>query len=211
MSLSTHLSLVGLAATLSAFAVACVVEQDHRGYGGGAGGGGSTSTPPSGGGDVGATPASTTPVLVDVDTGRTMSAQPGDGLGVFVEYQAGGHWHVWWTCDTNKTSQSCPMDVKVSLPAGATGQLSNAKADGATPSGTAPLTISPTQLESVTTTTTGVDGMTFDTVAGAIITLEASIGTLKDGSFIFFVQNGKINGGFAGKLTDPLELEGSAP
>ena len=209
MSLTTHLSLVGLAGVLSASALACVVEQDRHGYGSS----GPTASPPPGGGtggDLGPT-GSTTPVLVDVDTGRTMSAQPGDGLGVFVEYQAGGHWHIWWTCDTNKTNQSCPMDVKITMPAASTGQFSNAKADGASPSGTSPLIATPTQLESVTTTTTGIDGMTFDTGAGAIITLEASIGSLKDGSFIFFVQNGKINGGFTGKLTDPLELEGSAP
>ena len=209
MSLFTHLPLVGLAAVLSASAVACVVDQGS-GYGG-VGGGGTAAPPPSGSADPGTPGGSTTPVLVDVDTGRTMSAQPGDGLGVFVEYQAGGHWHVWWTCDTNKTSQSCPMDVKVSLPVDATGQISNAKADAATPSGASPMTVSPTQLESITTTTTGIDGMTFDTAAGAIITLDASIGSLRDGSFIFFVQNGKINGGYTGKLTDPLELEGSAP
>jgi hypothetical protein len=210
MSLSTHLSLVGVAAVLSACAAACVVEQDPQGY---SSGGGSTATPPPSGtgSDPGTNGNSITPVLVDVDTGRTMSAQPGDGLGVFVEYHAGGHWHIWWTCDTNKTNQSCPMDVKITFPARAPGAFTNAQADGVSASGVSPLVASPTQLESVTTTTTGIDGMTFDTAAGAVVSLEASIGSLKDGSFIFFVQNGKINGGFTGKLTDPLELEGSAP
>src|SRR5215472_7303151 len=54
------------------------------------------------------------PLLVDVDTNRTMTAQPGDGVGVFTEYAAGGHWHIFWTCDTNRTNFDCLFNVGIS-------------------------------------------------------------------------------------------------
>jgi hypothetical protein len=44
-----------------------------------------------------------------------------------------------------------------------------------------------------------------------VITVEASVGGVKDGSFLFFVQDGKVNGGYAGKLTNPLQLQGKTP
>jgi hypothetical protein len=133
-----------------------------------------------------------------------MNAQPGDGVGIFTEYAAGGHWHVWWTCDTNKTSASCPMDVVVTV---ASGAIATTKPDASTTT----LTASAQKLEATSTTTTQVDGVHFDTDPGATITLSATVGGCLDGSFLFFVQGGKVNGGYTGTLTDPLMLEGSTP
>src|SRR5262245_14485074 len=53
------------------------------------------------------------PITVEVDTGRTLNAAPGEGIGVFVEYAAGGRWHIWWTCDTLQTSASCNFQLAV--------------------------------------------------------------------------------------------------
>jgi hypothetical protein len=70
-------------------------------------------------------------------------------------------------------------------------------------------------IELVTTTTTGIDGVTFDTVVPAggtpVITLNAKLNGLDDGQYLFFVQDGQINGNYAGTLTDPLMLEPSSP
>jgi len=155
--------------------------------------------PPSGG--------SASPVLADVDTGRTMTAAPGSGVGVFTEYQAGGHWHVWWTCDTSVTGLSCSFQVEASVASGAITNVSPELLEtGDTldqPSGQS--------VRAVTTTTTGTDGMTFDTAPGAVITLDAVVNGQRDGAFLFFVQNGAVNGGYAGTLTDPLMLEPSSP
>ena len=65
-------------------------------------------------------------------------------------------------------------------------------------------------------TSNQVHGIRFTTKPGAVITLEATIGGLKEGpgpngSFFFFVQDAKINGGFTGRLTNPLQLQGSKP
>ncbi len=205
MSLGSITRLVAVSALLSGFVVACVVESDRQGYG--SGGSAGTSPPPTPtGSSTGNGAASPNPILVDVDTGRTMNAQPGEGVGVFTEYTAGGHWHVWWTCDTNQTGASCAMDVVITV---ATGKITNATTDAAAlASG---LSASSQRLEATSTTTTTTDGVRFDTDPGAIITLDASIGGVHDGSFLFFVQGGKVNGGFTGTLTDPLKLEGSSP
>jgi hypothetical protein len=139
-------------------------------------------------------------MLVLVDPDRTMNAAGGEGVGVFTEYQTGGHWRVWWTCDTNKTNQACHFDIAVSV---ASGSITNLQPDRF-------VQTSPQKLEAVTTTTTARDGVEFDTAAGATITLAAQIDGQWDGSFLFFVQDGKINGGY-GTVTDPLMLQPLTP
>ena len=196
---------VGVSAGLLA---GCAID-GGRSSGGGygyAGGSGSSSGTPSS-----PTGAPTQPMLVDVDPDRTMSADPGNGVGVFTQYQSGGHWNVWWTCDTNKTSQPCSFDVTVTV---STGSIASA-AGQALERGDTLTQASPQQLEVVATTTTGVDGVTFDTVVAPgttpVITLDAKLSGAEDPSYLFFVQDGQINGNYAGSLTDPLMLEPSLP
>lgn len=184
--------------------------------GGGSSGGGvgyASSSGGSSGSSSGSTSSSggtTHPMLVDVDPNQTMSVNPGDGVGVFTEYQSGGHWHVYWTCDTNKTALSCAFDVTVSVSAGT---IANVVGQGSV-SGRA-VSQNPTHIEATSTTTTGLDGITFDTdeSAGAtpIITLDAKMDGAEDPTFLFFVQDGQINGNYGGQLTDPLMLEPKTP
>jgi hypothetical protein len=182
--------------------IGCAVEQDPPPYvTGGAG-----PTPTGGTGESGGTP-SATPILVDVDDGATMTAQPGQGVGVFTEYVSGGHWHVWWTCDTTQTSETCPMSVTVTL---AKGQIANAVAD-VNSTATPIVNAAASSVAATTITTTGIDGLTFDTDPGASITLTATVGGVYDGSFLFFVQDGVINGNYSGQITDPLMLQGKTP
>jgi hypothetical protein len=187
-----------LASLCAWFGLGCVVDNAQQ------------SSPPSAG-EYSPTPSAsvpntgpTAPMLVKVDPNVSMTATPGEGVGVFSEYKSGGHWHVWWTCDTNRTGQSCAFDVKVTP---ASGSLSNVRSDQFGSADT--LTESP--LEAVTSTSTNTEGVYFDAVAGVAIKLDASVGGLRDGSFLFFVQDGQVNGGFTGVLTDPLLLEGSSP
>ena len=170
-----------------------------------------TYVPPSGGTSGGGTATGTTggavaPMLVEVDTDQTMNADPGQGVGVFVEYGAGGKWHVWWTCDTLRTSKPCDVDLTITS---ANGPIANvdtsALAGGFTQSPEA------TRLEASVRTTTEVHGLRFDTLPGSAITIDASVSGLRDGSFLFFVQDGKVRGGFQGLVTNPLQLQGKTP
>jgi len=142
-----------------------------------------------------------------VDPDQTLQQPGGQGVGVFTQYQTGGHWNVWWTCDTGVTGLSCNFQIKVSVGSGAVtnvaGQLSEP--------GDQPSQPGPTEVAATTVTTTAIDGITFDTAPGAIITLDAKLDGNESGSFLFFVQDGKVNGGYRGPLADPLMFEPSSP
>jgi hypothetical protein len=146
-------------------------------------------------------------MLVDVDPNQTLTAQPGQGVGVFTEYVTGGHWHVWWTCDTTVTGLGCQFDIYVSV---ASGSIANLTSEAFEPSDQLSQT-SAQQVHATTTTTTGVDGIRFDTTAGAIITLDARVDGQDNGAFLFFVQDGKVNGGYPNTVSDPLMFEPTTP
>jgi hypothetical protein len=174
------------------------------------------TAPPVGSGTAAPAPSdpgtvSPAPLLVVVDTDQVMNADPGRGVGVFTEYAAGGKWHVWWTCDTALSNQSCDVALSATV---ATGTIANVDAS-ALQEGSV-ITSNPSRLEARVTTSNQVHGVTFTTNPGAVITLEATVGGLREGpgpnkSFFFFVQDGKINGGYGGKLTNPLQLQGKTP
>ncbi len=146
------------------------------------------------------------PVTVVIDTNQQMNNTPGgEGLGVFITYSAGGHWHVWWTCDTNVSGLSCDFAVTMSgtsvTNAATQAFETNDTLDSSTPD----------QLVATTHTTTGVDGVTFDAAPGADMKVDLTVSGLRDWRFFFFVQNGQVNGNFQGALTDPLIFELSTP
>jgi hypothetical protein len=163
--------------------------------------GGSTATAGDGG-------PSEHPILAPIDTNQTMTAAPGQGVGVFTQYSSGGAWHVWWTCDSLIDTQNppCQFDVKISV---ASGAISLPETQGFATSDT--FTATSTQLEGVTLTSTAADGVTFQTAPGAAITLSATVGGQYDGRFVFFVEGGKVDDGFTGTVTDPIVLQGSTP
>ena len=207
------MSVVGVAAAALALAnvTACVVQSEPGSYSDGSGGSGGTGTGSSSGGSGG----SPQPMLVDVDPDRTMNATPGQGVGVFVEYKTGGHWNVWWTCDTNKSGQSCAFDNVITVSTGSITNLAGQQ-PGASPSASQD---SPQKIEAITTTTTGIDGVTFDTPFSAgqtpVITLTVTLNGVQSvqsdcqsgGSCndVFFVQDGAIDGNYQGSLTESAD------
>jgi hypothetical protein len=162
-----------------------------------------TGGPASGSGTGEAGGGSSSPILVDVDANQVMKADAGSGVGVFTEYRTGGHWHVWWTCDTAVDQDSaCNYDISVSAESGG---IANAVTEG--PDAASVSWGGSNSIDLVVTTTIAVDGVAFDTDPGAIITLDAMLNGEQNGAFLFFVQRGKINGGYQGTLSDPLMLE----
>ncbi|MDP9034155.1 MAG: hypothetical protein M3O50_05070 [Myxococcota bacterium] len=175
--------------------VGCIAEQSSASSSAGSAGSVANAAAPQGSG--------VQPMLVDVDPDRTMSAVPGQGVGVFTEYATGGHWHVWWICDSSTTQLSCDFDVIASVDSGAiTGVSGEAIAASDRLSQE-----TPQRVEAVTTTTVGRSGIWFDTDPNAIVTLDARLNGAEDGKFLFFVQGGAINGSYSGTLTNPLMFE----
>jgi hypothetical protein len=56
-----------------------------------------------------------------------------------------------------------------------------------------------------------VQGVRFNTEPDAIITVSAALSGEYSGSFLFFVQDGKVNGGYTGTVTDPLQFQSTSP
>jgi hypothetical protein len=206
MSLSTS-GRFAVVLSIPALVVACTVDSSSTAPSAGFAGGGEapsgTSSPSE---DAGG--PSEFPILAPIDTNQTMTATPGEGVGVFTEYDSGGSWHVWWTCDTlvDATNPPCQFDVKVSVQSGT---ITAAQAHGF--QATDSLTTSSAQIEATTITTTASDSLTFQTAPGAVITLSATVAGLYDGRFIFFVEGGKVDDGFTGTVTDPIMLQGATP
>lgn len=200
---------LGGSVAMAAFVAGCIVDTSSGsggggGYAGPSGGSGTPSGSSSGG--------SVQPMLVDVDPNQTMNASAGDGVGVFVEYKTGGHWIIWWTCDTNKTGESCAFDNVVTV---SKGSITNV---GSMTPGVAPTGVTQNAagaIEAQTNTTTGIDGVTFDTPLTTgevpVITVNAQVNGVQNPAWLFFVQDGKINGGTTDMLTDPLMFEPSTP
>ena len=170
---------------------------------------GTDSSSSSSGGSAGPGPygsstgAPAQPLLVDVDTGGTLVTTAGNGIGVYVEYQSGGHWHVSWTCDTSLTNLSCNFVVDASVTSGtlvSTGASVDPQDSVSLPN--------PQEVEAVTTTTTGVDAIFFDATPGVPVTV--TVGLNAPVSF-FFVQDNLVNGGYTGTLTNPLMFQPTTP
>jgi hypothetical protein len=197
-------ALVGCVVTSTALLLACsstVETGDYASRGG-------TPVPITSGGSSTGTAPSSQAMLVDVDTNRTMVAQGGDGVGVFSEYAAGGHWHVFWTCDTNRTNLDCGFNVGLTT----TGAITNAAGQSLDANDALSLGQAASGQVSVQTqTSTLIQGVTFDTAPGSAVALDAQIDGQRDGRILFFVQDGKVNGGYQGALADPLTLEPSSP
>jgi hypothetical protein len=139
---------------------------------------------------------------VKIDTDQTLTADPGMGTGVFVEYSAGGHWRIWTTCDTSKTGEVCPFDITASTVDGS--HITNVQNEG----GGSVRVSTATDVELVTQTSTSVDAVTFDAAPGATVEVGYQLeGVGFDPHFFFWVGGGVLH---QGAPTDPLDLIPSA-
>lgn len=146
-----------------------------------------------------------TPLLVAIDADQALESAPGDGVGVFVEYVTGGHWHVWSSCDTNSSDAVCAFDAFVTVTDGTPitntltenlegSDIIEKKADGS--------------LHLIAKTSAELDGMTFDTAPGAVIELEVYFDNERDPRVLYWFGDGVLH---QGAPTDPIQFKPSAP
>lgn len=53
------------------------------------------------------------PITVDIDTGATLTVEPGEGVGVFVEHRGAGEWRISTSCDTNFSGYACGFQLNL--------------------------------------------------------------------------------------------------
>jgi hypothetical protein len=135
-----------------------------------------------------------------IDADVTMDYKPGDGVGLYVEYSSGGHWHVFTTCDTKLTDLSCAFDVVIRPEAGSlvskVGGYDLAAGDsvGLTESGAVRL---------LSTTTLSDQGVDFDLDPGALVEIDFLLDGAPQPQFVYAVSHGLVLNGVA---TNPVQF-----
>ena len=144
------------------------------------------------------TPAGPTPRM-SVDTGRTLHASPGQGVGLFITYQAGGQWKLEWSCDTNVSrAHSCNFELAVGT---------HAVSEIASMPSSAIIQKDAQSFHVRTVTTTTLDSATFKTDPGAAIALTMRVDGQVFPKLMFFVSGGELSTAAA----DPIELVPTDP
>jgi hypothetical protein len=134
-------------------------------------------------------------VVVLVDADKTMNVTGGEGAGIFVEARSGGKWIVSWTCDSKLTGQSCAFTHSITST-----RISNQVLNGESLPGES------TRVTFDSVVSNQVGKLSFQAEEGASVTIQSTLPgeSNSDGRYFYFVQDGKVNGGFAGQLSNPL-------
>lgn len=150
-------------------------------------------------------PVLDTPKQVAITPDKTLQADAGEGVGIFVEYVAGGRWHVWTACDTNKSKAACDFEVFAIPEQGA--KISNVQAE-ALESGDVAEELTDGSAHLSTSTSTELDGMTFDATPGAVVELEVYFDGIPDSRVVFWFGNDTLH---TGAPTDPVDFLPETP
>lgn len=156
---------------LSVAAVGCIVVDDDDDYD-------YVDDPP---------PAEPNVASVSIDEGAQLEAEPGAGVGVFVEYQGGGAWRVWTTCDTDLTGYDCAFDL----------YLDGAALDASVAEdleGADELEERGDSLRATLSTGSDTDGVIVEIEEGSPLRLEVWLDGELDGRFVSWVSGGQIAG-----------------
>ena len=105
-----------------------------------------------------------------IDADQALEVTPGDGVGVFIEYQSGGRWHVFVSCDTARSGYACNYDITVQ-PVGLS-QIIQVSPDGLENDDTASL-LGGDFAKLVTRTDFDFDGYYVDLEPGVTLNVEA--------------------------------------
>lgn len=145
------------------------------------------------------------PMLVSVDTDQTMDAVPGEGVGLFVEYAAGGNWLLWTTCDTNYSNVACAFDVFATVDTSSTiDDVTETDLEGhdlveVFKSG---------EVHLHAETSSDMDAVRILTTPGAILRVEMSLDGVAEQRFIYWVSGGVLH---EGAPTNPVDFEPTSP
>jgi hypothetical protein len=153
-------------------------------------------------------PPPTTPEVASakIDTGATISdIQAGQGAGVFVEYQAGGKWHLFASCDSTVSKYKCTWDVIVSTQVasdlvdyGSDGLESN---DWLSRHGT-------NGIRFVADNDFDFDGFYVETKAGVPLRVDVYLDDQPAARYIYWIGDGGLH---EGAPTNPIDLTPASP
>jgi hypothetical protein len=143
-----------------------------------------------------------------IDTDAQIDIDAGQGAGIFIEYQSGGHYHVRTSCDTTLSNSPCHWDVIVDPQSGTTiSNVAGENLEGSDSVHTYPPPLNEPNAspsyQLTTETTTEIDGFTFDIDPGASITVDALLDGACAVPFFFWIGDGALH---QGSPSNPLTL-----
>jgi hypothetical protein len=151
-------------------------------------------------------PSPTTPAESTIDVDRKLEVDAGQGAGLFIEYSRDGHWAVHTSCDTLKTNANCAWDVIVT-PEDGSSIVNVVDSDLEPDDSVVPYAKDQVSYQLVASTSSDLDGFTFDSNPGAAVMVDAFLGDTCALSYFFWVGDGALH---SGSPTNPLILIPSA-
>ncbi|WP_437534773.1 hypothetical protein WME79_11275 [Sorangium sp. So ce726] len=143
--------------------------------------------------------------LVALDTDATLSTEPGEGVGIFVEYTEGGTWTLWTTCDTNTSKVVCSFDLYASVDTSSELiDLAGIEIEKTDATRLVDIGVAYFHAE----TGSDIDAMTFATTPGAIVRLEAYLDGAEEPRFVYWFGDGVLH---EGAPSNPIDFKPTAP
>jgi hypothetical protein len=142
---------------------------------------------------------------VALDTDATLSTEPGEGVGIFVEYTAGGTWTLWTTCDTNTSKVVCSFDIYASVDTSSELiDLAGIEIEKTDATRLVDIGVAYFHAE----TGSDIDAMTFATTPGAVVRLEAYLDGTQEPRFVYWFGDSVLH---EGAPSNPLDFKPTAP
>jgi hypothetical protein len=139
-----------------------------------------------------------------IDTDEGFDTRPGEGVGVFVEYEADGRFRISTTCDSVYNGYACYFDILVSVAEGET--IRDFQLEGVGDSAVDLVEEGVVSFRSVTDY--DVEGFSVWTAPGAVLSVDVLLDCGCGNPYVFWIGDGAIH---SGAPSNPLELEPSTP
>ncbi|AKT39449.1 hypothetical protein [Chondromyces crocatus] len=192
-SLGRWTSLLALATSSLCLGGCLIIENDS---GGTWDDGGYVEPPP---------PPPAQPMLVSIQTDATVSAEPGEGVGIFVEYASEGEWRIWTTCDTNYSDIACRFDIFASVDVDS--ELH--EFSGVSLEGRDQATLYEEGVVYLSASTASdIDEMRLVTTPGAIVRLEVYLDDVAQSRYVYWQGDGVLH---QGAPSNPVDFEPTSP
>jgi len=146
------------------------------------------------------------PLRGTIDADAAFEVEVANGVGLFVEYQAGGRWLLYTTCDTDVSDYACAFDVIVQ-PVGESPILA-LYPDSLERDDDSLTLFGEDTVEFVATTDYDTDGFFLDTDPGAAIRVDVLLDGACANEHVYWIGDGATH---AGASTNPFEFEPNTP
>lgn len=147
-------------------------------------------------------------ITESIDTGAALDVDPGKGVGLFVEYVAGGTWHIYATCDTVTSGYDCSWDLVASVDPTTRLKVADQMTEFDATNDKV-LTVDKGSIRIIFgDNSTKIDGVKLAGPAGAPLTLDWYWDDDRDPSLVSFVQGGAA---IPGAASDPAVFEPTTP